>query len=188
MADNKRWYVASVAPDASAHLVEWLKALGYGVHEFMHERKRRKKNPYKVPSFPGYLFVEFDLLEMTWVQILSLSGFLKFLSADGAYPTPLRVGVFEAFKESHDKFFELPVSKTQAEKIVAEHIVPIGKIVTLKPITKGTAVKIPDGPFQDHIGHVVDDSYGNTVDIEINIFGRQTKVTIPRSKIPETVS
>ena len=166
------WFVLCVMTDASPHLKEWIRHLGHTVHEFTHERKRRKKKPQPMVTFPGYLFVNMDLSDPAWTYILQLSGVLKFLSADGEMPTPLPPGVFERFKRDHAKFFNEPLSKTAASQNAVK-------------LLKGMSARLQAGPFASFMARVVEDQVGSDVKVEIEVFGRSTTATIDRSLLPE---
>lgn len=168
------WFVLCVMTDASPHLKKWIKHLGFEVHEFTHERRRRKKKPQVIITFPGYLFVRLSLEDPTWPYILQLSGVLHFLSTDGEMPTPLRPGTFEKFRENHAKFFNEPLSKTAASAAMSR-------------LLKGTSARLQSGPFATFMAKVVEDQVGPEVKVEIEVFGRLTPATIDRSLLPEKV-
>lgn len=166
------WFVLHVMSDAAPHLKQWIRHLGLHVHEFTHERKRRKKSPQQVITFPGYLFVGMNLENDPWHAIIQFSGIIRFLSTDGEVPTPLPPGAFVRFYDDHATFFRTPVSKTQA----SQHA---------QRLMKGMSAKLEAGPFATFLATVLEDQKGPDVKVSITIFGRSTTAMIDRSLLPE---
>jgi len=63
--------------------------IGLHYHLFTFERYRRRKRPVVCAWFPGYLFLEFDILRDYWQQVLRVPYVLEILGDSRPRPMPL---------------------------------------------------------------------------------------------------
>lgn len=113
--------------------------------------------------FPGYLFVECDVKIQRWRCIASTRGIKQLLGWAEGMEEPLYVREKEMSKIRamvNDGFVEL------------EGHLP-------RVIKPQTMVRILTGPFEAFIA-IVKKDIGHYVEADLSIFGRETKVTLPK--------
>ncbi len=115
-----------------------------------------KKEKIKEKIFPGYILVNMDLTDESWILVRTTPGVTSFVGAENK-PTPIRDDEVAAIIEFVDR--KEPVYKAQ--------------------FSVGEAVKINDGPFSDFLGTVesIDQEKGK-IKVLVSIFGRETPVEL----------
>lgn len=115
-----------------------------------------KKEEMKEKIFPGYILVNMDLNDESWLAVRTTPGVTAFVGV-GNKPTPISDKEVEAIL----KFTQLAAPKFKTK------------------FSKGEAVKIIDGPFADFLGTVdnIDEDKGK-VKVLVSIFGRETPVEL----------
>ncbi len=115
-----------------------------------------KKEKIKEKIFPGYIFVNMDLTDESWILVRTTPGVTSFVGAENK-PTPISDAEVAAIIEFVDR--KEPVYKAQ--------------------FSVGEAVKINDGPFLDFLGTVesIDQEKGK-IKVLVSIFGRETPVEL----------
>jgi len=115
-----------------------------------------KKENIKEKIFPGYILVNMDLTDESWILVRTTPGVTSFVGAENK-PTPIRDEEVEAIVQFVDR--KEPVYKAQ--------------------FSVGEAVKINDGPFSDFLGTIesIDQEKGK-VKVLVSIFGRETPVEL----------
>lgn len=115
-----------------------------------------KKEKIKEKIFPGYILVNMDLTDESWILVRTTPGVTSFVGAENK-PTPIRDDEVAAIIEFVDR--KEPVYKAQ--------------------FSIGEAVKINDGPFSDFLGTVesIDQEKGK-IKVLVSIFGRETPVEL----------
>lgn len=115
-----------------------------------------KKETVKEKIFPGYILVQMNLDDESWILVRTTPGVTSFVGAENK-PTPIRADEVEAIIKFVDQ--KDPVYKTS--------------------FTVGEAVKINDGPFSDFLGTIdnIDEGKGK-VNVLVSIFGRETPVEL----------
>lgn len=115
-----------------------------------------KKEKIKEKIFPGYILVNMDLTDESWILVRTTPGVTSFVGAENK-PTPIRDEEVAAIVEFVDR--KEPVYKAQ--------------------FSVGEAVKINDGPFSDFLGSVesIDQEKGK-IKVLVSIFGRETPVEL----------
>lgn len=115
-----------------------------------------KKEKVKEKIFPGYILVNMDLTDESWILVRTTPGVTSFVGAENK-PTPIRDDEVAAIIEFVDR--KEPVYKAQ--------------------FSVGEAVKINDGPFSDFLGTVesIDQEKGK-IKVLVSIFGRETPVEL----------
>lgn len=118
------------------------------------KRGQRKNVTEKI--FPGYMLVQMELTDNSWLAVRTTNGVTGFVGV-GNKPTPLPKHEVEAIK----KYMTQAAPSYKAD------------------YTEGEAVKIVDGPFNDFLGTVnsIDEEKGQ-VEVLVNIFGRETPVQL----------
>lgn len=123
------------------------------------EFKNGKKKVVRVKLYPGYLIVNMELNDVTWLLVRETSGIGDFTTSGGK-PTPMSAAdVAKIIKKTDEKTEEAPKLKI--------------------PYKTGDRVRINDGMFANFEGSVegIDETNGR-VTVMINIFGRSTPVEL----------
>jgi transcription termination/antitermination protein NusG len=131
--------------------------------EKVTEIKRGKKTTTNRKFFPGYIFINVDLMnggkvrEDVWYYIKETNGIINFLGGD--VPVQLSVAEIEDIKNQID-----------------------GGVEAVKPrvdFVTGDVVKIKDGAFENFEGAIINiDPDRGKLQIEVTIFGRSTPVEV----------
>lgn len=169
-ADNKKahWYVVHTYSGHENKVAETLKQRAETLHltdkiiavliptqeKIQIRRGQRKTVNEKI--FPGYMLVQMQLTEESWLAVRTTQGVTGFVGV-GNKPTPLPKHEVDAIKQY----------MTQgAPQYKADY-------------TEGEAVRITDGPFNDFLGTVksISEDKGK-VEVLINVFGRETPVEV----------
>jgi len=118
--------------------------------------KRGQKKTVSEKIFPGYMLVQMELTDNSWLAVRTTQGVTGFVGI-GNKPTPLPRHEVDAIK----KYMSQGVAQYKADYV------------------EGEAVRITDGPFNDFLGTVnsIDEEKGQ-VEVLVNIFGRETPVTL----------
>ena len=118
------------------------------------KRGQRKNVTEKI--FPGYMLVQMELTDNSWLAVRTTQGVTGFVGV-GNKPTPLPKHEVTAIK----KYMTQAAPQYKAD------------------YSEGEAIRIVDGPFNDFLGTVnsIDEEKGQ-VEVLVNIFGRETPVTL----------
>ena len=118
--------------------------------------KRGQRKTVHEKIFPGYMLVQMELNDDSWLAVRTTQGVTGFVGV-GNKPTALPKHEVEAIK----KYMSQAAPQYKAD------------------YTEGEAVKIVDGPFNDFLGTVnsIDEEKGK-VEVLVNIFGRETPVQL----------
>lgn len=165
---DAKWYVCHTTSGHEARVAETLRQrvetmnLMGKIFEILVPTQDRviirsgKKATVKEKIFPGYLIVKVVLDDPTWLAIRTTPGITGFVGA-GKTPSPLS----EAEVQNILKFVSAPAKRFKTK------------------FSKGEAVKITDGAFNDFLGTIdeIDDEKGK-VKVLVSIFGRETPVEL----------
>jgi len=118
--------------------------------------KRGQRKTVSEKIFPGYMLVQMELTDNSWLAVRTTQGVTGFVGI-GNKPTPLPRHEVEAIK----KYMSQGAPQYKADYV------------------EGEAVRITDGPFNEFLGTVnsIDEEKGQ-VEVLVNIFGRETPVTL----------
>lgn len=118
--------------------------------------KRGQRKTVHEKIFPGYMLVNMELTDDSWLAVRTTQGVTGFVGV-GNKPTALPKHEVEAIK----KYMSQAAPSYKAD------------------YSEGEAVKIVDGPFNDFLGTVnsIDEEKGK-VEVLVNIFGRETPVQL----------
>jgi transcriptional antiterminator NusG len=118
--------------------------------------KRGQRKTVREKIFPGYMLVNMELTDESWLAVRTTQGVTGFVGI-GSKPRPLPKHEVEAIK----KYMSQGAAQYKAE------------------FTEGEAVKITDGPFNEFLGTVrsIDEDKGK-VEVLVSIFGRETPVEL----------
>jgi transcriptional antiterminator NusG len=169
-AENKkaRWYVVHVYSGHENKVAEALKQRAETLNlldkvltvliptQEKIQIKRGQRKTVNEKIFPGYMLVQMELTDPSWLAVRTTQGVTGFVGV-GNKPTPLPRHEVEAIK----KYMSQGVPQYKADYV------------------EGEAVKIVDGPFTDFLASVnaIDEEKGK-VEVLVNIFGRETPVSL----------
>lgn len=132
--------------------------------ERVSEVKRGKKTEAQRKLYPGYVFININLLddenkliERSWYFIRETPGVLGF--ADGDHPIPMR--------------------QKEVEGILSQMRDTEDKVVPKVAFELNDSVRVGDGPFEGQEGVIeeIDETRGR-IRVSVNIFGRSTPVDL----------
>ncbi len=169
-AENRkaRWYVVHAysghenkVAEALKQRVETLNLTGkiLGILIPTQEKIQIKRGTRKTVSekiFPGYMLVNMELTDDSWLAVRTTQGVTGFVGV-GNKPTAL---------PKHEVKAIMKYMTQAAPSYKADYV-------------EGEAVRIVDGPFNDFLGTVnaINEEKGQ-VEVLVNIFGRETPVTL----------
>ncbi len=118
--------------------------------------KRGQRKTVNEKIFPGYMLVQMELTDDSWLAVRTTQGVTGFVGI-GNKPSALPKHEVEAIK----KYMTQAAPQYKADYV------------------EGEAVRIVDGPFNDFLGTVqsIDEKKGK-VNVLVNIFGRETPVEV----------
>lgn len=128
------------------------------VPEIKDGKKRIKSRKF----FPGYVLIEMELDDETWVLVKNTPGVTSFVGAYGANkPKPL------SRNEVHALFDQMGEQKAKE------------KVSVVMDFSVGEHVKVIDGPFNNFSG-VIEEVYPDKgrLRVKVEIFGRGTPVEL----------
>lgn len=126
--------------------------------EKVTEVKAGRKKVLEKKFYPGYVLVQMEMNEETWLLVKKVPGVIRFLSS-GDKPVPLPDEEVIKIKQQSEERIEQP-----RPKIVFE---------------KGETVKVIEGPFTNFNGRVEEVNLEKgKVKVLLTIFGRQTPVEL----------
>jgi transcription termination/antitermination protein NusG len=118
--------------------------------------KRGQRKTVSEKVFPGYMMVQMELNDDSWLAVRTTQGITGFVGV-GNKPTAL---------PKHEVDAILKYSAQSAPQYKSD-------------FTEGEAIRIVDGPFNDFLGTVNDiNEEKGQVEVLVNIFGRETPVTL----------
>jgi transcriptional antiterminator NusG len=165
---SAKWYVVHTTSGHEARVAETLRQrietmkMTNNIFELLVPTQDRvvirggKKATVKEKIFPGYLLAKMVMDDPTWLAVRTTPGITGFVGA-GKTPTPL--------------------SETEVSNILKFISAPAKRFKTR--FSKGEAVKVTDGPFNDFLGTIdeIDEEKGK-VKVLVSIFGRETPVEL----------
>lgn len=120
--------------------------------------KRGTRKTVTEKIFPGYMMINMELTDQSWLAVRTTQGVSGFVGINGGQPTPLAKSEVEAIQKY--------MSQVSNPTFKADYM-------------EGEAVRIVDGPFNEFLGTVshIDDEKGK-VTVLINIFNKETPMEL----------
>ncbi len=162
----RRWYVIYTRTGMERLAQGHLERQGFGVylpHRLKQRRHARRVDTIKVPLFPRYIFVAFDISADRWQGINGTHG-VSYLVGVGEHPSAAPVGVVEAIRERED----------------AEGLVNIADPDRFAP---GEVVEITQGALADQVGIFKCSNDSQRVTLLLGLLGRETEIQLPAAAI-----
>ena len=126
--------------------------------EKVTEVKAGKKRVSERKFYPGYVLVQMEMNDDTWLLIKKTPGVIRFLSS-GDKPVPLPEEEVLKIKQQSEERIEQPRPKVVFEK--------------------GETIRVVDGPFTNFNGKVEEVNLEKgKIKVLLTIFGRQTPVEL----------
>jgi len=164
---GKRWYAVQCLSHRESAAAAHLQNQDFVV--FLPRRQKTRRHARKletvlVPFFPGYLFVNLDLIHARWRSINGTYGAVRIVT-QGDKPAPAPVGVIESLRAACDERGVL-------------HLGP--------DVRAGQSVRILSGAFADFIGELecLDDA--GRVRVLLDIMGGRVPLIVAREHIVPT--
>lgn len=160
---DKRWCIAQIKPNSYNSAIQNLERQGFETFLPKMEITQRQENKFIVKNvyvFPGYVFVCFDPLIITWTKINSTYGVSKIL-AFNKKPSEISSDLILELKNR----YEINSNPTQKEKL-----------------QKGDSIKFYTGPFTDLIAKVESVDEKNRIWILLEAMGGYQRLKLQNVK------
>jgi transcription antitermination factor NusG len=128
---------------------------------------QRSTEPVIRPFFPGYLFVELDLSDLSWASIGRTQGVKRLMSSPEMRPLPVPLGFVEAL---------------MAQGRAGDGAIDPGAAPKFPALQKGQHVTVIEGAFTSFDG-IVQMTANDRVKVLLSIFGRKTLTEMPRAAV-----
>ncbi len=158
----KNWYVAQTQANAEERARVNLERQGFRAYLPRYRRERRharRREVVRAPLFPGYIFVELDLMSAPWRSINGTLGVIR-LICHGERPAALPEGVVEAL-----------TARENEEGLV---------VLQPRRFRKGEALRIVSGALADCFGFFEKMADRDRVILLLDLLGRKVRVQAPR--------
>ena len=160
---DKRWCIAQIKPNSYNSAIQNLERQGFETFLPKMEITQRQENKFIVKNvyvFPGYMFVCFDPLIITWTKINSTYGVSKILIFSNK-PAEISSDLILELKNR----YEINSKPTQKEKL-----------------QKGDSIKFYTGPFADLIAKVESVDEKNRIWILLEAMGGYQRLKLQNVK------
>lgn len=135
--------------------------------ESVVELKDGQKKNTERKFFPGYMFVNMELTQASWLLVKNITNVVGFIGGTGTEPTPV-----------HDR---------EMDKILGRIKEGVDKPKPKTTYQSGEEVLIIDGPFNEFSATVEQIDYDkNTLQVSVLIFGRVSSVTLEFHQVEKT--
>lgn len=131
------------------------------------EVKDGQKKTAQRKFFPGYMFINMEINETSWLIVNNTNNVIGFIGGVSGKPSPIR-------QVEVDKIFA---------KVADGEDTPKPKVA----YQAGEEVLITDGPFNEFNGNIVSVDYEKSLlSVEVSIFGRTSNVDLEFSQVEKT--
>jgi transcription antitermination factor NusG len=173
-----RWFVVSTYPQAEfqvwaalGHFRRHLPTVVTYRQKMRHGRPvltngQRSSEPIIRPFFPGYLFVELDLSDLSWASIGRTQGVKRLMSSPEMRPLPVPVGFVEAL---------------MAQGRAGDGAIDPGATPKFPPLAPGDKVCVTVGGTD--LDTVVHMSEQERVWVLLRLFDRDVPTEVPRGSV-----
>ena len=152
---EQAWHVLHISSNYTELIQRVFRSIGVEFIYFTELKKRPRKKPLRVATFPGYLFVKFDPEGARRRYLEATPGVISILGDEEGNPTPLPEGVIERLRAERDD---------RSDDDDREWT---------PPWAIGEVLRVLAGPFTGfpaiYIGHA-----GGLIHASVQIFGRST--------------
>jgi transcriptional antiterminator NusG len=131
------------------------------------ELKDGKKKTAERKFFPGYMLINMEISEKSWLLVNNTDNVIGFIGGVSGKPSPIR-------QVEVDRVFARVADGEDAPKPKVAY-------------QAGEEVLITDGPFNEFNGIIVSVDYEkNLLKVEVSIFGRTSNVDLEFSQVEKT--
>ena len=175
----KRWYVlharsgyeakVKIAITEAAEREEIVDLIGEIMipTEQVVELKDGLKKTAERKFFPGYMLINMELTEPSWLLVKNTNNVIGFIGGSSGKPSP--------------------ITQREVDKILAKVQEGADKPKPKVAYQPGEEVLVTDGPFNEFNGTVYSVNYEkNLLEVEVLIFGRTTSVELEFSQVEKT--
>ncbi len=176
---SKRWYVlharsgyeakVKIAITEAAEREEIVDLIGEIMipTEQVVELKDGLKKTAERKFFPGYMLINMELTEPSWLLVKNTNNVIGFIGGSSGKPSP--------------------ITQREVDKILAKVQEGADKPKPKVAYQPGEEVLVTDGPFNEFNGTVYSVNYEkNLLEVEVLIFGRTTSVELEFSQVEKT--
>ena len=154
---SKEWFILQFKANSHHQAIKNLKQQGFETFLPLHDSTSRKASRFintTRPLFPGYMFITFDRTNTEWHRINNTYGVLRLITFNSTLKSIPSI-IIDSLMMRCDKS---------------------GKILPIKRLTKGTQVKILNGPFANFTASVEKYETDQRVWVLMNLMGGKTKM------------
>lgn len=158
----RSWYVVQTKPRMEADAARNLERQGFDTYLPRYIRRRRharRIDTVRVPLFPAYLFVAFDVDADRWLAIRSTTG-VRHLLSRGDLPLVVPPTILQEIK-----------GREGADGLV---LVDYSRM-----FQRGESIRVTAGPFQDCLGLFEARSDRERVFVLMTLLGRSVQIAVP---------
>lgn len=175
----RHWYVGIVTPAKQDRVERTIRVQGHRVFNPRVRRKFPNKHTgghfYRIGSyFPGYLFVQFDLVRDDWYSVLDIQGMWGFIKNETALPgEPSRGREMVRVRRG-------VVPAMMAE--LGDHFAVDERKLDEAMIRSGDRIRVLDGAYQGFETTAVGIRHSRIAFV-LELFGRPHRVELPREAL-----
>ena len=131
------------------------------------ELKDGQKKTAERKFFPGYMLINMELTEPSWLLVKNTSNVIGFIGGSSGKPSP--------------------ITEREVDKIMARVQEGADKPKPKVAYQAGEEILVIDGPFNEFNGTIESVDYEkNLLKVEVRIFGRTTSVELEFSQVEKT--
>ena len=131
------------------------------------ELKDGQKKTAERKFFPGYMLINMELTEPSWLLVKNTSNVIGFIGGSSGKPSP--------------------ITEREVDKIMARVQEGADKPKPKVAYQAGAEILVIDGPFNEFNGTIESVNYEkNLLKVEVLIFGRTTSVELEFSQVEKT--
>lgn len=159
VTSNMEWYAAQVRPNSETLAMAHLERQGFTpFRPLIWERQRRGQAQARVlrPMFPGYVFVQFDVVHSDWPKIRYTRGVTRLLGNEVSGPSKIHAALIQTLKLRCAS--NLPTDLVQN-------------------LQTGDSVQVIRGPFADFIATVEKVDAQKRIWLLMDLMGRTARVS-----------
>ena len=135
--------------------------------ESVVELKNGQKKNTERKFFPGYMFINMELTQSSWLLVKNITNVVGFIGGTGTEP--------------------MPVHAIEMDRVLSKIQEGVDKPKPKVTYQAGEEILIIDGPFNEFSGTVESVNYEkNTIQVSVLIFGRITPVVLEFHQVKKT--
>ena len=156
--DRRAWYATQLRPNGDALAMTHLQRQGFTPFRpqiWETQPKGKTHSPVLMPMFPGYIFVNFDIMQPDWSKIRSTRGVTRLIGSEAGGPSRVPNDVIASLKSR------------------CASAMPSRESVDFKI---GDQVQLVHGPFSDFLATVEKVDAHQRIQLLIDFMGRISRL------------